>query len=129
MSTLSPDRWREVSRYLDEILSLPEQERAEWFDSFRKLRPDLAELVQELMNEHSTLAKEQFLERGPATPAGEGSLAGRIVGAYKLLSPIGQGGMGSVWLAERSDGRFERQVAVKFLNFAVAAQGAERFKR
>jgi serine/threonine-protein kinase len=81
------------------------------------------------MNEHGTLARERFLERGPVTSASEASLAGRIVGAYKLLSPIGQGGMGSVWLAERTDGRFERQVAVKFLNFAVAAQGAERFKR
>jgi hypothetical protein len=30
--------------------------------------------------------------------------------------------MGSVWLAERMDGRFERQVAVKFLRFAVASQ-------
>ena len=129
MSTLSPDRWQEVSPYLDEVLSLPEQDRAKWLDSFRRQRPDLAELVQELLNEHSTLAKERFLERGPITPASEASLAGRIVGAYKLLSPIGQGGMGSVWLAERSDGRFERQVAVKFLNFAVAAQGAERFKR
>ena len=38
--------------------------------------------------------------------------------------------MGSVWLAERSDGRFERRVAIKFLRFAVAAHsGAERFKR
>jgi tetratricopeptide (TPR) repeat protein len=38
--------------------------------------------------------------------------------------------MGSVWLAERSDGRFERRVAVKFLRFSVASYGgAERFKR
>ena len=129
MSTLSPDRWQEVSPYLDEVLSLPEQERAEWLDSFPKRRPDLAELLQELLNEQSTLAKERFLERGPVTPASDASFAGRIAGAYKLLSPIGRGGMGSVWLAERNDGRFERQVAVKFLNFAVAAQGAERFKR
>ena len=129
MSTLSPDRWQEISRYLDEVLSLPEQERAKWFDSFRGQRPDLAELVQGMLNEHSTLAKERFLERGPVTPVSEASLAGRMAGAYKLVSPIGQGGMGSVWLAERTDGRFERQVAVKFLNFAVAAQGAERFKR
>ena len=28
MSTLSPDRWQEISRCLDEVLSLPEQERA-----------------------------------------------------------------------------------------------------
>jgi tetratricopeptide (TPR) repeat protein/tRNA A-37 threonylcarbamoyl transferase component Bud32 len=38
--------------------------------------------------------------------------------------------MGSVWLAERNDGRFERQVAIKFLHFALASHGvAERFKR
>ena len=38
--------------------------------------------------------------------------------------------MGSVWLAERNDGRFERQVAVKFLNIALMGKGGEeRFKR
>ena len=38
--------------------------------------------------------------------------------------------MGSVWLAERNDGRFERQVAVKFLNIALIGKGGEeRFKR
>src|SRR4029077_4891275 len=49
---------------------------------------------------------------------------------YILVSQIGQGGMGSVWLAERNDGRFERQVAVKFLNVALMGRsGEERFKR
>jgi len=43
---------------------------------------------------------------------------------------IGSGGMGSVWLAERCDGRFERKVAIKFIHLAVLdAAGAERFKR
>jgi hypothetical protein len=38
--------------------------------------------------------------------------------------------MGSVWLAERNDGRFDRRVAVKFLNLGLARQGAdERFRR
>ncbi len=38
--------------------------------------------------------------------------------------------MGSVWLAERSDGRFERQAAVKFLSAALVGHGGEeRFKR
>ena len=129
MFTLSPDRWQEISPYLDQALSLPEPERAVWFESFQVERPDLASLLQELLNEHSTLAQEHFLEQGPIGPRNEPSLPGQTVGAYRLISPIGQGGMGSVWLAERSDGRFERRVAVKFLNFAVAAQGAERFKR
>ena len=38
--------------------------------------------------------------------------------------------MGSVWAAERSDGRFERRVAIKFLHFSVASgAGLERFHR
>ena len=52
------------------------------------------------------------------------------MGAYRLLSPIGQGGMGSVWLAERSDGRFEGRAALKLLNAALVGRSAEeRFRR
>ena len=130
MSTLSPDRWREISPYLDQVLSLPEQERAAWIETFRTEKPNLASLLQELLNEHSIVGREHFLEHATIGPADEHWLPGRTVGAYTLISPIGEGGMGSVWLAARNDGRFERRVAVKFLKFAVAAQGgAERFKR
>ena len=37
--------------------------------------------------------------------------------------------MGTVWLAERSDGRFERRATVKFLSVALVGRGEERFKR
>ena len=57
-------------------------------------------------------------------------MAGQIIGAYRLLSLIGQGGMGSVWLAERCDGRFEGRAAVKLLNIALVGRaGEERFRR
>lgn len=129
MSTLKPEHWQEVSPYLDQVLSLPEDERGTWLESLRAERPDLANLLQKLLQEHRALANEQFLERSPV-PYSESSLAGQKIGAYTLISPIGQGGMGRVLLAERSDGRFERRVAVKFLHFSIAAQGgAERFKR
>src|ERR1041385_32098 len=60
----------------------------------------------------------------------EASLAGQTVGSYTLISPIGHGGMGTVWLAQRSDGRFEGHVAVKFLNAALVGRaGGERFRR
>jgi serine/threonine-protein kinase len=42
--------------------------------------------------------------------------AGRIVGPWRLLRPIGAGGMGRVYLGERADGAFTKQVAVKLLH-------------
>ncbi|MCH8558121.1 MAG: protein kinase [Balneolia bacterium] len=39
----------------------------------------------------------------------------KVIGNYRLLKPIGFGGMGTVFLAERADGSFERKVAVKFV--------------
>ncbi|HSK77016.1 MAG TPA: serine/threonine-protein kinase, partial [Thermoanaerobaculia bacterium] len=51
-------------------------------------------------------------------------------GAYELVEPLGAGGMGSVWLARRSDGHFEGMVAVKLLSAALlGAAGASRFRR
>ena len=40
---------------------------------------------------------------------------GRRVGAYRIVQEIGRGGMGAVFLAERADGQFEKQVAIKLL--------------
>lgn len=130
MSTLSPQRWQEVSPYLDEVLSLREEERAAWLESFRDDQPDLAELLEQLLEEHRAAAQERFLEGQASRPPSESPLPTQILGAYRLLSQIGEGGMGAVWLAERSDGRFERHVAIKFLQFAAAGSaGVERFRR
>lgn len=130
MPALTPDRWQEISPYLDHALSLSEAERASWLAVFRAQRSDLFVLLETLLKEHEALAQERFLESELARPTAELPCTGRDVGAYRLISSIGEGGMGSVWLAERSDGRFERQVAFKFLRFALASPGmAERFKR
>ena len=54
----------------------------------------------------------------------------RVVGNYTLEQPLGHGGMGSVWLARRSDGRFEGRAAIKFLGLAlVDTDGIERFRQ
>src|SRR5580698_9712067 len=130
MSTLSPDEWQVLSPYLDRALAMRDEERGEWLSSLRERDPALAAQLAELLSEHRVLAQEGFLEnRQFAVPNATG-LAGQTLGPYTLISQIGQGGMGSVWLAHRSDGRFERSVAVKFVNLALAGKGGEeRFKQ
>jgi len=130
MTTLNPEQWREVSPYLDKALEMPEAERASLLASLDEINPELARFLRSLLEEHHALARGEFLEHTPAPLPQQPALAGQSIGAYTLKSPIGQGGMGSVWLAQRSDGRFERQVAVKFLSIALVGDvGAERFKR
>ena len=91
MRTFSPQGWREVSPYLDQVMSLPEDERAPWLESFRAERPDLADLLQDLLEEHRVLAQKQFLERSPVSGTVESSLTGQNIGAYTLVTPIGHG--------------------------------------
>jgi eukaryotic-like serine/threonine-protein kinase len=52
-------------------------------------------------------ASDGFLDPPPA--------ASHELGAYRLIAPIGAGGMGQVWLAERRDGAYEQRVAIKVL--------------
>ncbi len=126
---MNHDRWRVLSSYLDRAMEMEGEELSAWLESLRAEAPDIAADLQALLDEHRALSKESFLDGAAGLPL-EASLEGQTVGAYTLLSQIGQGGMGSVWLARRSDGRFEGQVAVKFLNAALVGRpGAERFRR
>jgi eukaryotic-like serine/threonine-protein kinase len=63
--------------------------------------------------------------------AGTPALAsGQRCGNYALVEPIGRGGMGSVWRAQRIDGLYEQDVAVKLLgSLALSAQARARFAR
>ena len=40
---------------------------------------------------------------------------GRRIGSYRIVSEIGQGGMGAVYLAERADEAYEKRVAIKMV--------------
>ena len=80
---------------------------------------------------HEDLLQTRFLEHSlPIFQPPPQALEGQVFAAYRLSSQIGQGGMGSVWRAERCDGRFEGRAAVKLLNVALLGHaGEERFRR
>ena len=123
--------WRALSPLLDRALDLDAGAREAMLADLGRERPDVAEMLRALLIEHERLADSDFLQ--PAMSADHTpvpSLAGHAVGAYTLELPLGMGGMGTVWRARRSDGRFEGFVAVKLLNLALLdPRGDERFKR
>jgi eukaryotic-like serine/threonine-protein kinase len=132
MPPINPDRWRVLSPYLDEALEIAADERAAWLAALSTRDAALAADLRTLLGQHQTVHESRFLECAVLDPrtAPMPSLAGQIIGAYRLLSPIGQGGTGSVWLAERCDGRFEGRAAVKLLNVSLVGRaGEERFRR
>jgi serine/threonine-protein kinase len=128
MTRLDKERWREVSPFLDRALELTADERTVWLASLHVEDPAMAADVSALLERGGALSREGFLDGSPG-PLPAPLLEGQRIGAYTLVSPLGQGGMGTIWLARRSDGRFEGQAAVKLLNANLAGPLRERFQR
>jgi serine/threonine protein kinase len=128
--SFSRDRWRRLIPLLEQALELQGAARLDWLDRLRAGEPALADDVAALLARHADLQRDRFLDEPASTRPAAGSLAGLVVGDYTLRVPLGQGGMGSVWLADRSDGRFTGQAAVKLLNASlVGREGEARFRR
>lgn len=133
MRPIDPERWRILSPYLDQALDIDADQRAEWLAGICARDAALGRELKAMLAEHSIAHEVGFLsgavlESGAMRAAQ--SLSGQVVGAYRLLSLIGQGGSGTVWLAERCDGRFEGRAAVKLLNVSLINRaGEERFTR
>jgi tetratricopeptide (TPR) repeat protein/predicted Ser/Thr protein kinase len=118
------DRWNTVKQLCQAALEKPAAERAAFLVDACAGDDGLRQEVQSL------LANEQDAERFLEAPAFEvaaraarrhprDSLVGRTLGPYRVLSRLGAGGMGEVFLAE--DTRLERRVALKVLSAEVAS--------
>jgi serine/threonine protein kinase len=132
-------RWKAVDNLLQSALEIVPERREEFLRQECAGDADLADEVRSLLTSHrhasgflETPAAEMAARAiaAEAAPTLSSSRTGQLISHYRLLKIIGSGGMGSVWLAERCDGRFERKVAIKFIHLAVLDDaGAERFKR
>lgn len=128
MKPVDKARWQRVSPLLDEILELDPIARAKRLQALREQDAALADDFDAVLGQLDAPDRSDFLER-PALLR-EATLAGQTFGAYTVERELGQGGMGSVWLARRTDGRFEGSVAIKFLHAGLLGRGgAERFER
>jgi serine/threonine-protein kinase len=88
---------------------------------------DLAPFLRKALTETS---REPTTVSSPALTGPPEERAGDLIGPYRLVRELGKGGMGTVWLAERSDGSFQRKVALKLPRSEWVDRGlAQRFAR
>jgi eukaryotic-like serine/threonine-protein kinase len=134
---IDPHRWDRLKTILGEALeqdssaariALVERRCAQDTDLLEEAESLLAE-AEALLHERTDSfedcaqnAASTFWQEGPPR-------AGQRVGAYVIVRELGHGGMGTVFLAERADGQFEKQVAIKILNRgADTAEILRRFR-
>jgi eukaryotic-like serine/threonine-protein kinase len=122
------ETWSRLSPLLDELLDLPHEERGVRLAALREQDPPLADAVAAMLQHLPAIERGEFMPASALPkPAG---LAGQAIGPYTLVREIGHGGMGTVWLARRTDGRYEGEVAIKFLRSGLFGHGeAARFER
>ncbi|MFN0276962.1 MAG: serine/threonine protein kinase [Pyrinomonadaceae bacterium] len=136
IGSIQGEKWEEINALLMKALALDPQERL----AFLEKQPVSAEIRNEVESllafEHDaevilqTSAIEFSKDFFDDDPEPDRTMAGQEIGAYRIVSELGVGGMGAVYLAERRDGKFDQKVAIKLLKREFnARQIRESFRR
>src|SRR5215468_10256272 len=129
---MTETRWQRVESLFHQALSLQAEEREKFLADACQGDPSLYQEVKSLLSNYHS--QDHLLEKPAAEPLPHGSwpalrTAGEAVGPYEIISLLGRGGMGEVYLA--NDPRLKRKVAIKILPRMLAgeANALERFER
>lgn len=112
--------WQRLKSLFGQALEQPAERREGWLRRECAAQPELLARILALLdarersaavlNEDASALLQRVLPDDASEPA---EVGGKRLGAYRLVSLLGTGGMGRVYLAERADGQFHRRVALK----------------
>ena len=139
------NNWEELSSVIDQVLDLDPEERLPFVEQIYGEQPELRAIMirylesigpseklwDKLVESGSVLANEitsSDTDTDTDTDASPLCLPLEKAGPYRIIELIASGGMGDVYLAERSDGQFDRTVAIKVLRHELCLKKhIERF--
>ncbi|MEP7101639.1 MAG: serine/threonine-protein kinase [Burkholderiales bacterium] len=112
--------WQQLSALYELADTLDPDSLDDWLVQLRQQAHPLLSQLEQMLAARSQIQRNGFLGALPRLPALPEPRAiewqgGSRIGPYRLLRKIGSGGMAEVWLAQRDDGAFQRQVAIKLL--------------
>lgn len=111
------DRWERVAELFDAAVALAEPERAKFLEQECADDPELRAEIESLLAADEEAS--EFMEDSPLEVPRElfaettTELSGEKFGAYRITREIGRGGLGTVYLGQRADEAFEKEVAIK----------------
>jgi len=121
---LDRDLWDRIAAIFDRALDVRAQDRDALLDQLCGSDETIRREVEGMLEAHERspgLIAERRLVTGHGTLGADGEalggslLDGARVGPYRIVSPVGAGGMGDVYRAERADGAYRQTVAIKVL--------------
>lgn len=145
--TLAPSSWSRISELFDEGMGIADADRGPWLAALEAAEPEHAAFVRSMLEASPAITGDDGLDAGPGLDLGLGSGLqdiraqalndavqgagpgpGALIGPYRLISRLGEGGMATVWLAEQTAGVL-RRVALKIprLAFEEGRAAAARF--
>ncbi len=118
---MTPERWRKIESIFQTVIEKPKPERQMMLTQYCGDDTELRREVEALLNEDETNEFDDFIQapikdvaRSLPMPNADNYI-GRKIGPYNVVKLLGQGGMGAVYLAERADAEYYRQVALKIV--------------
>jgi Tfp pilus assembly protein PilF len=114
-------KWKQAEDLFHRALERPEAQRGAWLAA-QMAEPAVVEEVKSLLASLTRQDRMLFLDQDPHLAEPATVLPAERFGAYRTVRLLGRGGMCAVYLAERADGRFERNVAVKIIPAYLASE-------